>query len=76
MVQTMGKYAIYLRNVDQADASQPHLLAYDIDGLQQARSLVSSIARSYRDHGQHSGTGVHWFRQGDSLHEIYPWPAQ
>lgn len=70
----MATYSIFLRDCAEGQTSRPHLLAYDIAGLEEAETLVLGIVRSYSEHGRRPGTGVHWFRHGGSLHEIYAWP--
>lgn len=67
-------YAIFVRDLGGVDAPAPQLLAYDIQDRGAAQTLVSVIATSYRDHGFNPATRVHWFRDGESLHEIYAWP--
>jgi hypothetical protein len=67
-------YSIFVRDLGQADGPAAQLLAYDIQDRGAAQSLVSVIATSYQDHGFNPATRVHWFRAGDSVHEIYTWP--
>ncbi|QEE42890.1 hypothetical protein FV241_13770 [Methylobacterium sp. WL2] len=72
----MKSYSIFLRDRAQVDADHPRLLAYEISDRDVAQALVSSIAASHEDHGFNPATGVHWFRYGGSLHEIYAWPQR
>ncbi|MCJ2127120.1 hypothetical protein [Methylobacterium sp. J-077] len=70
----MNTYSIFLRDRAQADGGHPLLLAYEISDQRAAQTLVSGIAASYREHGFNPATRVHWFQDGDSVHEIYAWP--
>ncbi|MHB2211606.1 hypothetical protein [Methylobacterium sp. CM6257] len=67
-------YSILVRDLTRAGGYPAQLLAYDIQDRQEAQSIISAIATSYREHGFNPATRVHWFRRGDSVHEIYAWP--
>ncbi|MGH1571343.1 hypothetical protein ACRAWG_12415 [Methylobacterium sp. P31] len=71
--ETMS-YSIFVRDLSRTDTCPAQLLAYDIQDRQEAQSIISLIATSYRDHGFNPATRVHWFRRGDSVHAIYAWP--
>ncbi|MCJ2143292.1 hypothetical protein [Methylobacterium sp. E-066] len=70
----MNSYSILLRDRAQAGVGHPRLLAYEIPDRLAAQALVSGIAASYREHGFNPATRMHWFQDGDSIHEIYAWP--
>jgi hypothetical protein len=70
----MVSHCIFVREYIGPKARPPVLLAYDIPDRDGAEALVQSIARSYSANGIDPGRHIHWFYQGDRLHEIYIWP--
>jgi hypothetical protein len=67
-------HCIFVREYVGPKARSPVLLAYDIPHRADAEALVQSIARAYSANGFDPGSHIHWFYQGDRLHEIYIWP--
>jgi hypothetical protein len=67
-------HCIFVREYVGPKARPPVLLAYDIPDRDDAEALVQSIAQSYSYNGLDPNSRVHWFYQGDKLHEIYIWP--
>ncbi|MEH3148608.1 MAG: hypothetical protein PGN34_25545 [Methylobacterium frigidaeris] len=63
------RYAIHVREL------QPHehefVLAYDIDGREQAERFVRKLATSFPEHGEAGQHGRYWFASRSGRYQIW-----
>lgn len=64
-------FSILVRDLNHSHDDNVRVLAQDIDSENEAKHLISRLAKSYPISGRAPASGRHWFADGTGYHQIW-----